>query len=64
MGEEWETMVQVSLLRALYVRQSSFICVTFFFFLAIPEACRSSWARDQTRTAVATCATAAAMLDP
>ena len=33
---------------------------TFFFFLAAPAACGSSWARDQTCAAVAACATAVA----
>ena len=36
----------------------------FFFFLDMPMACGSSWARDQTCIAVATCATALVTLDP
>ena len=35
-----------------------------FFFLVAPSACGTSWDRDGTRIAVATCATAVAMPDP
>ena len=36
----------------------------FFFFLAKTAACKSSWARDQTRATTAPLATAVTMLGP
>ena len=38
--------------------------VVISFFPTAPEACGSSWARDQTCTTVVTCTTGVAMLDP
>ena len=35
-----------------------------FFFLAMPTACKSSWARDQAHTRAATPATAVIIPDP
>ena len=38
--------------------------IYLFIYLTAPGACGSSWARDQTHTAVAACAAAVAMPDP
>ena len=43
---------------------SLFILFYFLFFVVIPMACVSCWARDQTRAIATTQATAIAMLDP
>ena len=43
---------------AAFIYYFSSVGIRFFFFLATPLVCRSSWARDGTR------ATAVTMLDP
>ena len=56
----------------IYILYIYYICVCvispsdlmFFFFLAMPAACGSSWARNQMCAAAAAQATAVAMLDP
>ena len=56
----------------IYISYIYYICVCvispsdlmFFFFLAMPAACGSSWARNQMCAAAAAQATAVAMLDP